>query len=847
MLVVVTSLARGAETLTVIADGQSSYAIAYAEDVDQKRVKRAAEGLQFFLAEATGVTLPIVAESAVEEGQPAIYLGWSKAARKAGIPVETVTNWSYHNEVIGEDIYLVGEDRESTIGPGPRPRMTGVYGSFKAVTAFLDDQVGVRFLMPGKYGTYVPETERLEVDARMKVQWEPLFDYMAGRMGNFYPRHQRDLVDTAYGFASHMFGPSEFLYDYGGHSYYSAVPEKEYWESHPEYFAEVGGIRRGKGNHLCISNPEVQELMLKEMERQLDRGFEWVELEQTDGYIPCECDQCAAIHPDPNERVWIVHRKLAEEMNRRRPGKTIMLTSYQPTRLPPKSFDSFPENVAIRMTRYRPRDFQIWEEWGGKDLPKSNYTTNWLTVHPRVSPYVAVNQVRLFRRNNLRGMYLCGGLIQGGRGNWYPWGLGGPGYYAFFKALHDPSVEPVAMRAEYVNAAFGEAAPAMQNFFAELDERMDHFWSIYRADPVNSPPSALAAKGGEFATLFYPPRLLKNLDRSLERAKNLAESPATRAHLRLVELEYEYLKEYALVQHVYRAYQLAPSETMLGMLEEQVKRYKATVERIWPDGEPTEIEGLPSPFASTVPKVHRLDNGAPINWDYDLLREKGVLPGVGMSRVEANRVDGITLDGSLDDAAWQALSFAEVGEIGMGKPPYHTAFKIGYDAESLYIGFVGELDSAQALAEIEPVGQDGTAWRQENMELVIDPLGTRRMYYHFILNPVPNSTLDRRFGYHQEPDNLLYQKFEWDWNGDWDYAVQIDEQNQRWTAEMKLPFSTLEAEPPSKGATWTLNIGRTQYLKGDGRHGQRVNYLWSPNIQSQTFHDMSAFGELVFR
>lgn len=60
----------------------------------------------------------------------------------------------------------------------------------------------------------------------------------------------------------------------------------------------LGGIRQPKGNHLCISNPEVQELMLKEMERELDRGYEWVELAQTDGYQECECAECQAIHPD---------------------------------------------------------------------------------------------------------------------------------------------------------------------------------------------------------------------------------------------------------------------------------------------------------------------------------------------------------------------------------------------------------------------------------------------------------------------------------------------------------------------------------------------------------------------
>lgn len=843
------ALMAGAKEITLIEDGRSDYVIACAEKVDQPRVTKAAAALQFYLREATGVELPIVAESEVPVGTPAIYLGWSEAARRAGIVVEKVADWSYHNRVVGRNIILVGEDRETKIAEGPKPRATGVYGSFKAVTAFLENQVGVRFLMPGRFGTHIPKTDRLVVDAALDERWSPIFRYLGGRMASYAIRAGDDVEAMAFGFANHMFGESEFLYDYGGHSYIHAVPEKEFWPGHPEYFAEADGIRSPKNNHLCISNPEVQDLMLAEMERQLDRGFQWVELEQTDGYVPCECETCRALHPDPGERVWKVHRHLAERLEKSRPGKTVMMTSYQPTRLPPKSFDSFPGNVAIRMTRYRPEDFAMWERWGAKEIPKSLYATEWLTAHPQVSPWVAVNMVRLFEENRIQGMYLCGGIIENSAGNWYPWGLGGPGFYAFFRALHDPQVDPVALRAEYVNAAFGEAAPAMQNFFAALDERMDHFWWLYRADPENSPASTLTDRRGGFCRFFYPPEMLEELDRSLERAVAAAgDDEAVRARLRLISLEYDYLKSHALVYHFYRSYRLAPSETTLAMLEEKVRDFLTTRDRIWPGGKPTKIEGLPGPFAGSDYKVHRqIGKGAPFNWDFDLLREKGVLPGVGTKRTEALPVEGITLDGKLDDADWEKLPFQNIGEIAMGRGLSETQFKIGYDADGLTIAFRARVATPGELDGIEPVGRDGTAWRQENLELVIDPIGTRRLYYHFMINPAPDSTFDRRFGYHEAPDHPLYQDFELNWNGDWDYAVHIDKEQKIWTAELHLPFATLEVEPPKSGATWTMNIGRNQFPEGAETSRDAVVYLWSPNIQSRTFHDMSVFGELVFR
>lgn len=842
-----------AEALTLAEDGSSPYVIAYAQGVGRSRVMVAAEALQMFLAESTGVTLPIVAESQVPSGKPAIYLGWSKAARRAGLSVETVTNWSYLNQVVGQDVFLVGEDRPTLIAPGSRARTVGVYGSLKAVTAFLQDQVGVSFLMPGENGTYVPKRPKLTIDAGMNKRWSPVFRDVSGRMANYFSRHQKSLRDTAFGVANHMFGASEFLYDYGGHSYYEAIPAAQYGSSHPEYFALVAGSRHIKGNHLCISNPQVQELMLQEMQRQLDRGFQWVELGQTDGYIPCECDACQAIDPDVNERVWIIHRQLAQEMKKRCPGKTIMILSYQATRQPPKTFDTFPDNVAIRMTRYRPEDFAAWERWGGKDLPKAIYTTNWLSIHPRISAYVAGQQTLLFARNHIESIYLCGGIIQNGKGNWYPWGLGGPGYHAFFESLHDPSIDPAAARAAYINAAFGQAAPAMQNFFETLDDRMDQFWWLFRADPFNGPPSRLVSSNEDFNLLFYPQGMLQRLDNSLARAQQDArsESPQVQAHLKLVAMEYDYLRSHAMVYHAYRAYRLAPSVDSLERLAEHVQTFHQVRDTLWPEGKNTPVDGLPAPFSGTSFKLHReIAQGSPFNWDFATLLQNNVLPGMENRQLQATAVTGnkpVNLDGRLDDAAWQAIPFTDIGQIALGKAPYKTRFKMARGDNGLYIAFEAQLESPDALDHLTPVGRDGVAWRQENMELVIDPKGTRRMYYHFIINPLADSSLDRRFGYHQSPDHLLYQDFEWDWNGDWQYAAHIDKAASQWTAEVYIPYATLEAQPPAPGETWTFNIGRTQFLKSEGEEPATAIYLWSPNVESRTFHDMSAFGELIFR
>jgi hypothetical protein len=95
----------------------------------------------------------------------------------------------------------------------------------------------------------------------------------------------------------------------------------------------------------------------------------------------------------------------------------------------------------------------------------------------------------------------------------------------------------------------------------------------------------------------------------------------------------------------------------------------------------------------------------------------------------------------------------------------------------------------------------------------------------------------------------MYQEFEWDWNGDREYAAHVDRADLSWTAELRIPFATLAVQPPRPGDVWTMNIGRNQYGEKEARDkgGLVACYLWSPNIESRTFHDVSAFGELVFR
>ncbi len=50
------------------------------------------------------------------------------------------------------------------------------------------------------------------------------------------------------------------------HNFYRYVPPEEFFETHPEYFSEIGGLRYGGDGQLCLTHPELPELVAERIE-----------------------------------------------------------------------------------------------------------------------------------------------------------------------------------------------------------------------------------------------------------------------------------------------------------------------------------------------------------------------------------------------------------------------------------------------------------------------------------------------------------------------------------------------------------------------------------------------------
>jgi len=319
--------------------------------------------------------------------------------------------------------------------------------------------------------------------------------------------------------------------------------------------------------------------------------------------------------------------------------------------------------------------------------------------------------------------------------------------------------------------------------------------------------------------------------------------------LKLVEAEFNYIKNLAGVFHVYRAYRADPNWESFGLLEKKINERKEVIDSIFK----TSINNLVYPFGGGTGKKELYNNGtgpatltSPFNWDFAFLREKKVLPGTLKKSVYAYRANKITLDGELNEPEWQKANFETLEEISMGPVKNETKFKVLYDDEALYLAFVCKSDRITEIAKIEPVGKDGQAYYQEAIEIMLDPFGTREKHYHMIFNPVPDSRFDSKWGFITDTLDPRYGKRDDSWDGHWTYVAKIDIDKNQWTAEVRIPYETLEVSKPSEGTVWAMNIGREEWPEGFGKN-EPILSLWSPNLETRSFHDRRTFGEVIFR
>ncbi len=543
-----------------VGDLPSSKATTTRKQVRAHSVAVAARELADYLQKATGAQVRIQSEQAKPEGEkPAvrIFLGTCEANRKlvAGKPLDAeefvIRTEPGKLHIIGGDKTKQGDD---------------VNGTLNAVYTFLEDYIGVRWLLPGDLGEVVPRTNTLALPAidrreQPRIAKRKIRDVALSRESTYAPvlkqwgvsvdewRRAFDPEINSPWFRRQKLGSRIEIE--GGHSY--AGWWEKYGKDHPNFFAmQPDGTRVQEPNRerLCVSNPKLWDFVAKLRIEELKADNKpTASISPNDGGKNkfCMCAQCRAWDPpnapkltnstsliDPttgkpfaeypslSDREFRYFNEVAKRVHAELPDRYVVAYAYSVYRTPPVNIKTLEPNLIVgyvgldltaidQWSRLAPQLFIRPNDLGpGTDLGMPRNMAPFLA---RAVKFSVDHHAIAFDFDNCHGN----------------WGGHGLDYYVLTKALWNPDLDVRAAIADYCRAAYGPGADAMQRYFGRLEK-------ITEAVRANE---KLGARSGETLNLLrhYTPAALAELDSLLGEAKRAIGNTDTKALARVAMAE----------------------------------------------------------------------------------------------------------------------------------------------------------------------------------------------------------------------------------------------------------------------------------------------------------------------
>jgi hypothetical protein len=195
-----------------------------------------------------------------------------------------------------------------------------------------------------------------------------------------------------------------------------------------------------------------------------------------------------------------------------------------------------------------------------------------------------------------------------------------------------------------------------------------------------------------------------------------------------------------------------------------------------------------------------------------------------------------SIDGVLDEAAWQSAKVVEAfvqQEPREGEPATdRTEVRVLYDKGHLYIGV--RAFASEPVVATEMRRDADRLFDEDNFQVVVDTFHDSRNGYMFLTSPLGAKLEQQLFDEGEGGGRGTTSNINRNWDGVWDAASRIDDQG--WTTEIAIPFSTVRFKPTDE-QVWGLNFLR---------HVRRKNEIlyWSPIPKAYGLTRVSLAGEL---
>lgn len=163
------------------------------------------------------------------------------------------------------------------------------------------------------------------------------------------------------------------------------------------------------------------------------------------------------------------------------------------------------------------------------------------------------------------------------------------------------------------------------------------------------------------------------------------------------------------------------------------------------------------------------------------------------------------IDGALNDAAWAAAE--PTTEFAQYRPTYGnptseaTEVRVLYDYTTLYLAFDCSIENTREIIGSTTQRDEGF-FSDDYVGVYLDTFYDRRNAYAFFTNPLATQR-DMRI-LNEGLGQQSRRGGDTSWDGTWE--AQTERLDDRWTAEMAIPFSELRFDP--KGDVWGINLWR---------------------------------------
>ena len=442
-------------------NGKADYQIVISSQADSTEVK-AAERLQFYLDEMSGVSLPIANENAFS-GDKAIFIGKTDYAKSLNIDFGQLKDDGYVYKSDGNKFVIAGGSYKGTL--------YGVYD--------LLEYIGFR-----KYTsayTYIPKGNKISLP-----EDKVFIPTIVFRTTSYSDTRNPEYADWHKLSSRNEWGLFVHTFD-------RLLSSKEYLETNPEYFA----LRDGKRlpTQLCLSNPKVADIVIANLRKEIDQkpNLKYWSVSQSDNDKACLCDNCVKLTEmyggdksrHSGAMIYFVN-KVAKAF----PDKMISTLAYWYTRKAPENIKPEP-NVNIMLCNIESqRHLPVFKT----DTAFSNDLRNWgrlandiliwdynIQFSNLVSPFPNLHTIKpnldFFTENHVNAFFMQSNSQVGGE-------MAELKAYLISKLLWNPDLNDNEIIDDFVNGYYGSAGvyirqyiDALKNSLLESGHRLGIFGS----------------------------------------------------------------------------------------------------------------------------------------------------------------------------------------------------------------------------------------------------------------------------------------------------------------------------------------------------------------------------------